>query len=169
MRGTQHGPRRLGEEHLAGWTSRKASRRRVPLHGPPWSLGTWSQFLELPFSNYLTALMVGTFVSGGTGAEVRKDRCVKPSGLHNSSQTQKSKLCFVGKRRTSLFISLWLTPGCLSPVHPGIMLRQLLAPPPTPAAHVHARGLVGAAPNPPHPHPGRQLLHPICSQSLIVS
>lgn len=93
--------------------------------------GTWSQFLKLPFSNYLTAFTVRTFVSRGTGAEVRKDRCVKPSRLHNSSQTQKSKLCFVGKRKTSLFISLWLTPGCLSPEYLGIMLRQLLAPPPT--------------------------------------
>lgn len=124
--------------------------------------GTWSQFLEPPFSNYFTAVTGGTFVSGGTSAEVKKDRCVKPSGLHNPSHTQKSKLCFVGKRRASLFISLWLTLGCLSPEHPGIMLRQLLAPPPTPAAHAQAQGPVGAAPNPPHPHPSQQLLHPIC-------
>lgn len=41
VRESQHGLRRLGEEHLAGQTSRKGSRRSVPLHEPPWYLG-WS-------------------------------------------------------------------------------------------------------------------------------
>lgn len=79
-------------------------------HSDIW--GTWSPKSELPFSNYFTALTVGTFVPRGTGAEVRKGRCGKPRGLHSSSQTQKSKLCSAGQRRTSLFTSLWLTPGC---------------------------------------------------------
>lgn len=84
-------------------------------------------------------------VSGGTGAKMKGSRCVffKASGLRNSSETQKSKLCFfLGKRRTSLFISLWFTPGCLQ----GIWLSQLrewLETLPTPQVGTLRHKLIG--------------------------
>lgn len=98
-----------GEEHSGGRTPGEAglvvaSAPRRPLD--IW--GTWSHFLELPFSDYLATLAVGSFASGGAGAEVKMSRCVshKPNGRHDSSQTQKSKLGSFGKRRTGLPLSL---------------------------------------------------------------
>lgn len=56
--------------------------------------GTWSQFLELPFSNYLPALTARTFVSGGTGAEVRKDSVSNPVDctIHHRHRNQSCAL-----------------------------------------------------------------------------
>jgi hypothetical protein len=39
-------------------------------------LGTWLQILELPFCNYITAITVGIFVPGGTGAGMSGSGCV---------------------------------------------------------------------------------------------
>lgn len=105
--------------------------------------GTGSQFLELPFSNYSTTLAVGSFVSGGAGAEVKMSRCVshKPNGLHDSSQTQQSELGSFGKkenRPASLFVAY--------PRHQAFRLRKL-----HPRIH---QSWEEQHPSAPHLHPG---------------
>lgn len=139
--------------------ARKASWRRAPLCGPPWYLGDLVTVNRAPLLQflYLTALTVGIFVSGGPGAEVRKSRCVslKPTGLHNSSQTQKQKLCFFGKRRTSPF-NVFVACPRLSTGHLGFP-PQIAAANSAHPCSTNAYGLGGAAPHPPPPHPAPQV------------
>lgn len=54
-----------------GQSGKEAFLQEASLHGPPGIWGTWSQFLEVPSSSYLTAITVGILGSGGIGAEVR--------------------------------------------------------------------------------------------------
>lgn len=79
---------------------------------PPWATlemwGPWSQFPELPFSNYVTALPVGTLVPGGTGAGVRSSRCVshKPRRRLNSSDTEIKVVLYWKKETQTVRVSV---------------------------------------------------------------
>ena len=78
---------------------------------------------------------------------MRKGRCVKARGRHDSSQTQKSSCVLLDKENQPVHLSVahpWLSTGCAGTscwsLHP-------------PLQHKFT-GLVGAAAPPPSPHPG---------------
>ena len=101
---------------------------------PPWTTldiwRTWSQFPELPFSNYVTALPVGACVPGGTGAGARGSRCAShtPSGLHNSSDTEIAVVLHWKKESQAVY--LFVAYHRLSAGHPGITPETCWCPHP---------------------------------------
>lgn len=79
---------------------------------------------------------IGTEVMGaGSGGSLLQTQfSPEPNGLHNSTQTQKSKLCFIEERRRTECYGLWVfeaSPGSLLGTVWGILPHVAAAP----AAH----------------------------------
>lgn len=106
---------------------------------PPWTTlkiwWTWSQFLELPFSNYIAALPGGALEPGGTGAGVGRSRCVshKPKGPHNSSDTEIKVVLHWKKENQTVHVSM-ACPG-LSPGHPETAPHEAIGISTDPSGH----------------------------------